>query len=75
MTYGINAAYLDLLQPALLRVYEWASKEWHRFTKADEVLSGTIQTAARFLQTIEVLDETYGLNSGSKRRAQDNLRE
>ncbi len=49
MTYGINAAYPDSLQPALLRVYKWASKEWHRFTKADEVLSGTVQTAARFL--------------------------
>jgi len=30
-TYGINAAYPDSLQPALLRVYCWASKEWQGF--------------------------------------------
>lgn len=30
-TYGLDAAYPDSLQPALLRVYEWASGEWHRF--------------------------------------------
>lgn len=35
--YGIDAAYPDSLQPALLRVYKWASGEWHRFLdkKAD----------------------------------------
>ena len=31
MAYGIDAAYPDSLQPALLRVYQWASIEWHRF--------------------------------------------
>jgi hypothetical protein len=30
-SYGIDAAYPDSLQPALLRVYKWASGEWHRF--------------------------------------------
>jgi hypothetical protein len=27
-SYGIDAAYPDSLQPALLRVYKWASTEW-----------------------------------------------
>jgi hypothetical protein len=30
-SYGIDAAFPDFLQPALLRVYKWASNEWHRF--------------------------------------------
>lgn len=30
-TYGIDGAFPDSLQPALLRVYEWASREWHEF--------------------------------------------
>jgi hypothetical protein len=33
ISYGIDAAYPDSLQPALLRVYKWASAEWHRFLK------------------------------------------
>ena len=35
-SYGIDAAYPDSLQPALLRVYEWASKEWHQFLRVDQ---------------------------------------
>ena len=31
--YGIDSAYPDLLQPALLRVYQWVSKEWHQFLR------------------------------------------
>lgn len=30
-SYGIDSAYPDSLQPALLRIYRWASEEWHRF--------------------------------------------
>lgn len=30
-TYGIDGAFPDSLQPALLRVYQWTSAEWHRF--------------------------------------------
>jgi hypothetical protein len=30
-TYGLDGAFPDSLQPALLRVYEWASNEWHEF--------------------------------------------
>ena len=33
--YGIDAAYPDSLQPALLRVYQWASREWHCFLGLD----------------------------------------
>ena len=30
-TYGLDGAFPDSLQPGLLRVYEWASNEWHKF--------------------------------------------
>jgi hypothetical protein len=39
ISYGIDAAYPDLLQPALLRVYKWASTEWHRFLKLNHSLT------------------------------------
>jgi hypothetical protein len=42
ISYGIDAAFPDSLQPALLRVYKWASKEWHRFLdEQDPILTRT----------------------------------
>lgn len=35
-SYGIDAAYPDSLQPALLRVYRWVSHRWHEFLRTDE---------------------------------------
>lgn len=34
-TYGIDSAFPDSLQPALLRIYHWVSKEWHSFLRVD----------------------------------------
>ncbi|KAK5109834.1 hypothetical protein LTR85_002039 [Meristemomyces frigidus] len=34
-SYGIDAAFPDSLQPALLRVYRWASQEWQRFLRIE----------------------------------------
>ena len=34
--YGIDSAYPDSLQPALLRIYRWASGEWHEFLQVDQ---------------------------------------
>ena len=31
VTYGLDGAYPDSLQPALLRAYQWASEQWHHF--------------------------------------------
>ena len=31
VNYGVDAAYPDSLQPALLNVYRWTSQEWQRF--------------------------------------------
>ncbi len=33
--YGLDAAYRDSLQPSLLRIYEWASCEWHHFLQTE----------------------------------------
>ena len=30
-TYGVDGAFPDSLQPALLRIYKWASTQWHEF--------------------------------------------
>jgi hypothetical protein len=30
-TYGIDGAFPDSLQPAFLRIHEWASDKWHRY--------------------------------------------
>jgi len=34
-TYGLDGAFPTKLQPALLRVYRWASYEWHDFLRLD----------------------------------------
>ena len=34
--YGIDSAYPDSLQPALLRIYRWASMEWQKFLQVDQ---------------------------------------
>jgi hypothetical protein len=41
-SYGIDAAYLDSLQPALLRLYKWASTEWHWFLKLNHSLISVV---------------------------------
>jgi Orsellinic acid/F9775 biosynthesis cluster protein D len=41
-TYGLDGAFPTRLQPALLRVYKWASKEWHEFLLVDSDNSPTI---------------------------------
>jgi hypothetical protein len=50
-SYGIDAAYPDSLQPALLRVYRWVSSRWHDFLEQPRKLSeGTdpgVQVPAR----------------------------
>jgi hypothetical protein len=38
-SYGIDAAYPDSLQPALLRVYRWLSSRWHDFLEQPRKLS------------------------------------
>jgi hypothetical protein len=35
-TYGLDGAFPDSLQPALLRVYKWVSSEWHRFLQLEQ---------------------------------------
>jgi hypothetical protein len=37
-SYGIDAAYPDSLQPALLQIYQWASNEWHSFIRLNDDL-------------------------------------
>lgn len=45
-SYGIDAAYPDSLQPTLLRVYKWASEEWHQFLRVDQRSSNSLSDAA-----------------------------
>ncbi|KAJ6267416.1 hypothetical protein PSV08DRAFT_229224 [Bipolaris maydis] len=40
-TYGIDGAFPDSLQPALLRVCEWASNEWHKFLQLQPATDNT----------------------------------
>lgn len=48
--YGIDAAFPDSLQPELLRVYQWASREWHTFLGAD---NPTLSTTASHISNQE----------------------
>jgi hypothetical protein len=46
-SYGIDAAYPDSLQPALLRVYKWASAKWHQFLKLNRCLTSVAYAEER----------------------------
>lgn len=60
-TYGIDGAFPDSLQPALLRVYRWASEEWQIFMG-----STAVQAAQR-------VQYTFSEPHGTKRYASDVL--
>ncbi len=61
--YGIDAAFPDSLQPALLRVYQWASIEWHNFLGAD---NNQLHTATKSKSTA-AFSNVPG-ETGNKRR-------
>lgn len=70
-SYGIDAAFPDSLQPALLRVYRWASDEWHRFLNqknSNDALGGS-GSAAELTTVAE-----NGLEQGVKRRTKQKIR-
>jgi hypothetical protein len=46
-SYGIDAAFPDSLQPALLRVYRWASNEWHRFLDKEHDRQISLEVSTR----------------------------
>lgn len=43
ITYGLDGAYPHRLQPALLRLYEWASTRWHEFLGLQSKLTEELQ--------------------------------
>lgn len=49
-TYGIDGAFPDTLQPALLRVYRWASQEWHVFLRISTARCQRVLTMSRTSQ-------------------------
>jgi hypothetical protein len=68
MTYGIDGAFSDSLQPALLRVYRWASVEWHKF------LDATSEQESRCdLLTLETRPSIGKTSGGRKRQFQELL--
>jgi hypothetical protein len=46
ISYGLDGAFPDSLQPALLRVYKWVSEEWHRFLNLEPILSASASSDA-----------------------------
>jgi hypothetical protein len=45
--YGIDGAFSDSLQPALLRVYRWTSDQWHRFIDLESLVRSQVARQAR----------------------------
>ena len=46
VSYGLDGAFPDRLQPALLEVYRWVSGEWHNFLQHGDEISVPDRTAA-----------------------------
>lgn len=78
-SYGIDAAYPDSLQPALLRVYKWASGEWHHFLdrKADVRkslgLEGNIHQGSQASRKRVPTVSTPGKNQARRHRTQQRI--
>jgi hypothetical protein len=53
LSYGVDAAFPDALQPALLRVYFRASQEWHRFLAQHEDTSVTVQVESAWKSHVQ----------------------
>lgn len=45
-TYGLDGAFPDQLQPALLRIYAKISAEWHEFLRIEDQESGQVSESA-----------------------------
>ncbi|KAI3573861.1 hypothetical protein IWW34DRAFT_810134 [Fusarium oxysporum f. sp. albedinis] len=77
ITYGLDGAFPNRLQPALLRSYEWASTRWHEFihqpsrvissprgrTTSPSKLSLSIATLKRNFACLMQSDESLGYRS------------
>jgi hypothetical protein len=59
-TYGLDGAFPTQLQPALLRVYEWASTRWHEFLhQPSKVMPST--------ETMVMQEGAMGMSPSSRR--------
>jgi hypothetical protein len=64
VSYGIDGVYPDSLQPALLRIYRWASRQWHEFLGIQHSFSSTdIQSVVD-----PYPDQTIASGSGAMKR-------
>jgi hypothetical protein len=53
-TYRLDSAFPNSLQPALLRVYEWASNEWHEFLQLQRTdISASSNTGERHQRGVQ----------------------
>ncbi|KAJ0132765.1 Pogo transposable element with ZNF domain protein [Fusarium oxysporum f. sp. albedinis] len=82
ITYGLDGAFPNRLQPALLRSYEWASTRWHEFihqpsrvissprgrTTSPSKLSLSIATLKRNFACLMQSDESLGYRSMSAKK-------
>ena len=67
--YGLDGAYPDSLQPALLRVYQWASTKWHRFLNLCGNSGGAAQPASPHVHSEQDVHKiTASSNLDLKRR-------
>lgn len=68
-TYGIDSAFSDSLQPALLEIHYWASTEWHKFIS-------TLGSVPNIPTATSYLAKALGKREASrKRRASESIGE
>jgi hypothetical protein len=66
-SYGLDSAFPDSLQPALLRLYKWVSEEWHRFLNLDRNLlapaSSDATLAVSTMRTLVMCPIVYDIDT------------
>ena len=61
-SYGIDGAFPDSLQPALLGVYRWTSDQWHRFIDLKDPMRRRRRAREAALQEISRQWQQAGLS-------------
>lgn len=66
-SYGIDGAFPDSLQPALLRVYRWTSDQWHRFIDLENSMRSKEPNQAHLAWPIK--NCTFGIQQAKRKVA------
>lgn len=70
ITYGLDGAYPHQLQPALLRIYEWASAKWHEFIGLQSKLTEDVEAVNSISKAMPKANKSQAKDRSKKGRVE-----